>query len=402
MSEKLISVIVPIYNSEEYLPKCLESIRKQSYRRLEIILIDDGSTDKSGRICDEYGKRDERITVIHQENRGLVRSRKIGIKAAKGKYVAFVDSDDWVEPDMYERLVKEMDENQAELSVCARFEETGDYNQIVRQRIEAGIYSGDGLKREVFPRMISSDGIFEPGIFAFLWDKLFLREKLLPFQMAVPDELVMGEDAAVTFPYMASASKISIIENPLYHYRQSSTSMVKSMKIFSEERRRFAVLYYSLKSWAESIMEQYDFRRQVDEFVLFLMIPRAEHLYEGLYELDYLFPFPEVKKGERIILYGMGTYGQLLARYLDRTQFCEVEAMVDKNYQALSGLGIRVLPPDEIDNLSSKHIVLTLSYTGVRESVYKELRMIYPHHKISKMDTKLVMSEQSKRAFGLL
>ncbi|MCR5789326.1 MAG: glycosyltransferase [Lachnospiraceae bacterium] len=402
MANGLISVIVPIHNAEPYLSKCIDSIIGQSYQQLEIILVDDGSTDGSGRLCDAYQKKDKRISVIHQENKGLVRSRKIGLSAATGEYAAYVDADDWLEPGMYELLLKKMQEYDAELSVCARFEDTGEQRKTVRQGIGAGIYGEHELKRTVFPHMISADGVFEPGIFAFLWDKLFLREKLLPFQMAVPDETVMGEDAAVTFPYMASASRISIIDDPLYHYRQTGSSMVKSMKSFAEERRRFSLLYGSLKSWADSIKDQFDFREQIDEYVLFLMIPRAEYLYEGLDELDFLFPFPDVKKGERIILYGMGTYGQFLARYLKRTGFCEVEAIVDRNHEALSAQGFSVKSPDEIERLTSRHIVLALSYTGIRERAFEELQMKYPQYKISKMDTGLILSGETKRAFGLV
>ena len=113
-----ISIIVPIYNSEEYLTKCIESIICQTYRDLEIILIDDGSTDSSPDICDRYKSADERIIVIHKENGGNTSARKAGLAIATGEYVGFVDSDDWIEPAMYETLYGICSENNLEMISC--------------------------------------------------------------------------------------------------------------------------------------------------------------------------------------------------------------------------------------------------------------------------------------------
>ena len=104
MNEELISIIVPVYNVEEYLKECIDSIINQTYKRIEIILVDDGSTDKSGKICDDYAKIDKRIKVVHKENGGLSDARNVGISVSSGKYIAFVDSDDWVEKTMYKNV----------------------------------------------------------------------------------------------------------------------------------------------------------------------------------------------------------------------------------------------------------------------------------------------------------
>ena len=113
--DELISVVVPAYNMEQYIGECVDSILAQTYRRLEVILVDDGSTDATGRICDQYAERDARVVVIHQENRGLPRSRKVGVAAARGAYVGFVDSDDWVDSNMYGYLCRELEESGAQL-----------------------------------------------------------------------------------------------------------------------------------------------------------------------------------------------------------------------------------------------------------------------------------------------
>lgn len=113
-----ISVIIPVYNVEKYLKKCVESVLKQTIADLEIILVDDGSTDRSGRICDEYAERDSRIVVVHKKNGGLSSARNIGIEIAKSQYIGFVDSDDYIEEDMYEVLYRNIMENDADLAMC--------------------------------------------------------------------------------------------------------------------------------------------------------------------------------------------------------------------------------------------------------------------------------------------
>ena len=118
MNQDLISIVVPIYNTEKYLKRCIESILNQTYQNLEVILVNDGSLDKSGQICNEYAKRDKRIKVIHKENTGSAESRNIGIKYATGKLIGFVDSDDYIDKNMYEMLYKDLKKHDAEIAIC--------------------------------------------------------------------------------------------------------------------------------------------------------------------------------------------------------------------------------------------------------------------------------------------
>ena len=114
----LISVIVPVYNAAEYLPRCIESILCQTHRNLDILLIDDGSTDGCGEVCDSYAREDSRIRVIHQQNSGVSTARNAGLDAARGDWIGFVDADDWIEPEMYETLLRTAQTNGKLISVC--------------------------------------------------------------------------------------------------------------------------------------------------------------------------------------------------------------------------------------------------------------------------------------------
>ena len=128
---------------------------------IEVIVVDDGSTDNSARICDEYAARDSRVKVIHQENSGIVRARKNGLLASRGEYIGFVDGDDWIEPEMYEKLYRALTDENVQVSMCGRIEEMGDLSRRVCQGIETGRYGRNELLTQVFPRMIVKEGFFD-------------------------------------------------------------------------------------------------------------------------------------------------------------------------------------------------------------------------------------------------
>ena len=144
MEETLVSVIIPVYNVEKYLKKCVDSVLNQTYRNLDIILVDDGSTDLSGKMCDELGIDDKRVTVIHKQNGGLSDARNAGLNVARGKYYAFVDSDDYISSDMIEIMVNSARENSCEIAICnmVKFSESGEsalfYHPVAQKQILLG------------------------------------------------------------------------------------------------------------------------------------------------------------------------------------------------------------------------------------------------------------------------
>ena len=145
-----LSIIVPVYKVEKYLPRCIDSILAQTFGDFELILIDDGSPDGCGRICDEYARKDKRIVVIHQKNMGVSAARNAGLDIARGRYIGFVDSDDWIEPQMYEVMMDAIRENGADMAVCGvRYaDEDGKFTRA--DMLSEGVYSRDGLLEDVF------------------------------------------------------------------------------------------------------------------------------------------------------------------------------------------------------------------------------------------------------------
>ena len=225
-----ISVIVPVYNAGEFLLKCLDSLREQTYTDLEILLIDDGSTDGSGDVCDEYAEKDSRFRVIHQENQGVSGARNTGLKNAEGSYIGFVDADDWTEPEYYETLYKLITKENAETHTCPTasmccmfFGNRPFYPSDLRE--EAFFGKDDVLRFSLTDRYNS------------LSCKLFRREVIAEKNLLFDAEICMGEDLLFICQYLAGGT-MSYTPQPLYHYRQSDDSV--SRADFSP--RRFSLL----------------------------------------------------------------------------------------------------------------------------------------------------------------
>lgn len=401
----VISIIVPIYNVGKYLSCCIDSIVAQTFQDVEIILVDDASTDECPAICDRYAAMDSRIKVIHKEkNEGLVSARKTGIKAASSQLIGYVDGDDWIEPDMYEVLYQMLSEADADLSICSRYDESPFSSIEVKQGIGEGIYDSEDMREKLFPHMIVKEGFFEWGLSPTAWDKLYRRDVLEPAQMDVDDSIMMGEDAALTFPMMLGVHRIVVSHRCLYHYRQSGLSMVRTSADADAgaERHRFQTLYQSVSSKLRGYADIYDMSEQWLKYVLFLMIPRSDVLYDGLEKMNYLFPFPEIKRGERVLIYCAGLYGQRLYKYLKESNFCECAGLADKDAKMLRSQEIDVITPDEISNIEYDAIAVASSFEHTRASIINDLKQRLHESRIYGFDYDLIRSRGTLEALGLI
>ena len=212
----MISVIVPVYNVEPYLHKCLDSIINQTYSDLEILVVDDGSTDRSGEICDEYVKQDERIQVFHTENKGLSAARNLGLGRATGDWVGFVDSDDWIEPDMYELLLKRAIETEADVVECS-FCMVYPKQMIIKKKEELDI-TGDDCIRALLQEKIS-------GV---VWNKLWNRDCFIHQRFPVGR---IYEDIATVYLILYNIKRISIISAIKYSYLVRDESLSRKIDI---------------------------------------------------------------------------------------------------------------------------------------------------------------------------
>ena len=223
--EELISVIVPIYNVEKYLNKCIESIINQSYSNLEIILVDDGSKDNASIMCDSYLLKDNRIKVIHKENGGLSDARNVGIEKAKGKYIIFIDSDDWIDEKMIEILYDIIKKNNSDISICDYFLAYNEEIQTQKENIKVINLSNIEALKKIYDKDLDVCMIVA-------WNKLY-KIDLFKDNIRYPYGKI-HEDEFTTYKLLYKAEKISYTNRKMYYYRQREKSIMS--KSFNKKR----------------------------------------------------------------------------------------------------------------------------------------------------------------------
>lgn len=211
----LISVIVPVYKVEAYLDKCISSIMNQTYQNLEIILVDDGSPDRCGAMCDEWAERDGRIRVIHKENGGLSDARNAGMAAATGELMGFVDSDDWISPEMYQLLYENMQENDSDIAACGveMVWEDGSPSRMLTRPGRCVLNSQEAMRA-----IIEESALKQP-----VWYKLYKTEliRAIPFEVGK-----YHEDVFWSYQAIGKAGCVSVMDTPCYHYVQRKGSIM--------------------------------------------------------------------------------------------------------------------------------------------------------------------------------
>ena len=217
-----ISVIVPVYNSEKYLKRCIDSILNQTYKAIELILVDDGSPDNCGKICDEYAKKDKRVRVIHKTNAGVSAARNSGLEIASGNYATFVDSDDYIEPEMYGNMMEKVHQYNCDVVMCDCIKDFTDHSEIYTHDIRAGFYDKEQLVNEYYPHLLMMENVEYPATISN-WLILFNRNKLGNLRYVVgvrySEDLLFGAQLVYntdSFYYMK--------EQAHYHYYMNPTS----------------------------------------------------------------------------------------------------------------------------------------------------------------------------------
>ena len=221
-----LSVIVPVYNTEKYLRECIDSILAQTFTDFELILVDDGSTDGSGAICDEYTGKDPRIHVIHQKNGGVTRARKSAMKIASGDWISFIDSDDWISPTMFDAMLEKTSISAAQIVICDAVLEFSNEAQIAGSMAAEGFYDKVAMDQKIYPTMIMDFEHRRPGMPGWLWNKLFAKPLLERVFWSVEDSFVFSEDALCSYAALLECEGIYVLRSSLYHYRQHMGSVM--------------------------------------------------------------------------------------------------------------------------------------------------------------------------------
>ncbi|MBD5492103.1 MAG: glycosyltransferase [Lachnospiraceae bacterium] len=344
----LISIIVPIYNAEPYLPECIESICKQTYQKLEIILVDDGSTDRSFEICSRYKEQDSRIKLLHQDNGGHTSARKAGLRMASGEYVGFIDADDWIDADYYEKFAEAVtDESIDMVCVQSTFLEHLEITRQMKYGCPVGVYTGKALLR-----CVAKERLFAPKeLSRSLWSKLFKKELLAEIMPLVDDRILVSEDSVAVFGAVSRADKVVLLERGGYHYRQWDASV-------THRKREILEKLLDIRLRMESCQRIMDTESWDVYETLFWLDVKRYYWNKDMTFFDDIFtnggvlaPFSGgAKRSDRIVLYGAGDCGKKLREYLEQQQV-EIVAWVDADWQNRRAQGVLV---DAIDSFLTK------------------------------------------------
>lgn len=264
----LISVIVPVYNVEKYLERCLDSIVNQTYKNLEVLLVNDGSKDASLNICEEYALKDQRIKVISQENKGAAAARNTGINNAVGEYITFVDSDDYIDLNMYEEMMEINNQYNCDVVMCDCYKEKDNLREVFTHPIRPGFYDKDMLYKEYFPSLLMTNSVDYPATISN-WLLLIKRNIINDNELRYKEGMRFSEDLLFGSQVMYYANNFYYMkEKCYYHYMFNPTSVTKT---FYQDKW---ILMKQLHTFIEEFFlskEDYDFQRQVDLSLLYIV-----------------------------------------------------------------------------------------------------------------------------------
>lgn len=389
----LISIIVPVYNVEKYLKKCIDSILNQTFQNFEIIFVDDGSTDNSLKILEEYKEKISKIVILHQKNQGAGSARNAGIEVAKGKYLQFLDSDDFFERTMLEELYDHAEKYNADLTVCSS-KNIDENNNIISdnnplfpiniEKIPFNIpFSWQDYPEEIF------------SMFAVIpWNKLYLRDLIIKNNIRFQN-LTSSNDVAFSHISRICANKIVVFDKKLINYRATRTGNIGEyranhtidiieallyVKNFLKKRKLYKKLEKGLiKAFINhirsgiSLCNEKQYNKFLDEFKI--LMPEGLKTYNSALRKDYITPeyLDKLIGNQKVMLWGASLFiKQVLAKETKKNP--NILGIVDKNssYWGKIFENYKIFSPDAIKKLNPDAIILTVLSNN--EEIYKKLK----------------------------
>ncbi len=373
--QKKISVVVPVYNQKEnYLDECVSSICNQTYKNLEIILVDDGSAISYSKMCDAYCLKDNRIKVIHKENGGTASARRVGVQAASGDYISFIDSDDWIDPDLYDKVTALLDENEADMvsygyyrnyenGMCTR---VSNYNKIL-------YCERKNFEKEIFPYFIKENDFFKTELPYIGWCYLYKVDLAHVVAQGINDEIKTNDDYLFLLIALLNAKSVCCSPYVGYHYRCNVDSKLHILKNVRESD--FRTYKAADDAISESCYDEYTKgilrKKNILKSYHALMIKDYSVLMND--KNDFLFPYTKVKKGSKIFIYGAGMFGKQIYNVVKGSAEYEVIGMADKSWKLYREQGLDVIAPEDILSLDYDYIIIAIIYADIKNQVKKHL-----------------------------
>lgn len=368
MYNPIVSVIVPIFNTEDYLRQCLDSILAQTMREIEIICVNDGSTDRCRDIIKEYLFKDNRIKIIDKKNEGANSARKAGLNMALGQYISFVDSDDWVEPDMYECLMEKANIYDADMVSCSYYVDSEYSRSIVCATEEEKVVRSTEERRKLYKGVLATgfDWVNARSITPSVCNKIFKKKLLSRIFEKADERIIWDEDALTVLATTLNSKCIVFTPEVLYHYRNNALSIShKTNKLVLQN-------YLYVFDEIDRINNEYD--RILDDQIPYYSMTAARTSLEVGFGVKssrkYIFPFDKIDKGKKIIIYGAGSVGRCYYNEVSQLSYSEKVYLTDSDPEKWSE---KVISPDEAFEKDYDIVLIAVESEITAEKIRKDL-----------------------------
>jgi len=369
---KKIGVVIAIYNTDKYLSECIESVIKQTYKNIEIALVNDGSDDDSGKICDEYAARNKRIKVIHQKNQGKLIARYNGAKILDCDYLTFVDSDDWIDLKTYETFTEQMEEDIDIISWQIIRYLDRNHQKKATHNFPLGFYDHEKYINEFYPNMIWNFEKNSFGINPSICNKLF-KKKLVLEALKKASRLInvsYGDDMAAVYPAMKEAHNLYLSDKFFYYHRKRLNNEIPPYLKDKNFFNKLCILY----DYLVNIFNEKDiFVKQLDAFFESSVKIRNSYFIKQTLKINtFLFPFKDIPSHSDIVIYGAGNVGKEYYNQLVLLDYANSILWVDKNYKNIKDYNIKN-PAILRDYNDYDYIVIAVEKKEIAEQIQKYL-----------------------------
>lgn len=368
----LLTVVVPLYNQEGYIKQCIDSIIYQTYKDIEILIINDGSTDNSRAVCEEIARQDRRVRIIDQENRGLSMARKAGVDNCRTEYITFVDADDFILEDSYIYAKEHMEKN-----IDMIFFEIARYygeGNIKRENhiLQPGYYDKERMRQQVLPRLVWDFERKVVGLECSLCVRVIKCELLRKIYSELNGKsFYYGEDSAITYPLHTRISDMEVVAQCYYMHRQREhggiAPYLQSDNFIDEVYAHYKHMITSFGKY----VDQYELRRQIEYFMIYSVEQKKIKYRDYEYTRQFLFPFDKVEKGRNIVLYGAGAVGKTYYQQLEKLHYCNCVLWVDKNWKIIGNDIVKSI--DTINCFKYDYIIIAIENRNICEEIKQEL-----------------------------
>lgn len=363
---KKLTVVIPLYNQQQYIEQCLKSVLNQNFKDIEVLVIDDGSTDDSFAICNRIAQSDHRVRIIHQENKGLSEARKTGIINCNTEYITFVDADDFILENAYEYALEAMEKNIDMIFFeIARYYDKNNI-KIEHHVLPDGYYDRKRIEQEIYPRLIWDFERNVPGIECSQCVRIVKKEILeLTYGKIIDGGFYYGDDVAITYPAHLFINNMQVINHNYYMHRQRGGDIAPYIKKDSFFKETFNLYNYLIHVFSGSNIS--DIRKQIEYFFMYSVNLKKMKYNDYVYMREFLFPFDRVEKGKKIVLYGAGNVGKTYFKQLTKIGYCRELYWVDKNADYILDKCVKSI--DYIENIEFDYVVIAIENINICDSV---------------------------------